>query len=523
MKARPTQGFTPPPEIIVFQWDALFVRPNDAFRERAYGWSRLVLMWLAVFVISGLSSVSGEVKSLDGTIKFDSNFDGAPEAVLNSTGLGIGTASPSTNLHVAGNALMSGTMVVGGTNSASGSNLHISGTMGYSVQTVTGNTTLSGNSLVLVDSSAGNITLTLPIASTVNGRMYTVKKTSNSNSVFLNSISGLVLDLAAGANGYPCVQVMSDGVNWHVMGQMTNGISYYQYLIIDVSSGPNATNYPVTVANLSTADLTGAGNLQYKTDKIVLRYIPSGNFTMGSPGTETGRYANDEAQRSVTLAQGFYIGVFELTQQQFKNVMVSFPSSQDFASNTMPVHRVSYSDIRGDGSSGAAYNYPNSGSAVDPAKFMGLLRSKTGLSFDLPTETQWEYACRAGTTGALNSGNVNVLSTGANINDPSLKTLAWYDWNANTGAEAGGVIGTREVGAKLPNSWGLFDMHGNVWEWTLDWLGNPVGGSSGSSRVFRGGSYGNTATMCRSATRNGWLQTSRYSTLGFRLALPADR
>ena len=105
--------------------------------------------------------------------------------------------------------------------------------------------TLSGNSVVLADTSAGNISLTLPAASTVSGRMYTVKKTSNSYSVFLSSISGLII-LASGTNGYPCVQVMSDGVNWHVMGQMPDGISCYQYLIVDVSGGPTATSYGIS-------------------------------------------------------------------------------------------------------------------------------------------------------------------------------------------------------------------------------------------------------------------------------------
>ena len=512
---------TPPPsraQAIAFQGDVLFLQhPDEARRELPYRWSHVVLMWLAVFAISGLSSVSGNVRSLDGTIKFDSNFDGAPEAVLNATGFGIGTTTPSNNLHVAGNSIVSGTMVVGGTSNVSGSNLHISGSWGFSVQTVAGNTTLSGNSVVLADSSSGNITLTLPVASTVSGRVYTVKKKSNSHSVFINSISGLVLDLASGANGYPCVQVVSDGNNWHVMGQMPDGISYYQYLIIDVSGGPTATSYPLTVASLSNEDLTGAGNEQYKTNKIVLRYIPAGTFMMGSPVGEAGRDNANEIQPTVTLMQGFYIGVFEVTQRQFLKVVASYPGVQSFtnSSNTMPLHAISYTDIRGSG------DWPSSGNAVLASSFIGLLRSKSGLaSFDLPTEAQWEYACRSGTTGALNNSSANVLA-GQYVEDHQLKTLGWYDWNARSpgGGGAGGVNGTREVGAKLPNSWGLLDMHGNVSEWCLD----RHEAYTVLDRVIRGGSYSERAQYCRSASRSVGPQSGRYGHLGFRLALPVGQ
>ena len=522
----PIQGFTFR-QVFLFQGDVLSVHPEADRRKRPYKWNHLVFLWLVVFALVGLNPASGDVRSLDGTIKFDSNFDGTPEAVLNSTGFGLGTTTPSATLHVAGNAMVSGTMVVGGTSNASGSNLHVNGSWGFSVQTVTGNTTLSGNSVVLVDTSAGNITLTLPVASTVKGRMYRVKKTSNNYSVFINYIISGVLNLASGANGYPCVQVVSDGSNWHVMEQMPDGINYHQYLIIDVSGGNTATSYPVTVANLSTADFTGAGNLQYKTNKIVLRYIPAGTSMMGSPEGEAGRDLSNETQHSVTLTQGFYIGVFEVTQQQFLNVVASYPAGQSFQNSGMPLNTISYTNIRGSG-----FDWPNSGNAVLASSFMGLLRSKSGLtSFDLPTEAQWEYACRAGTTGALNNGSANVLTTGVNVNDSNLQTLGWYDYNANTGAGAGGVTGTREVGAKLPNSWGLFDMHGNVWEWTLDWYvpdnttttTNPVGPSSGTMRVLRGGAWNEVATRCRSAIRGVNAPGTLYNAFGFRLALPAGQ
>ena len=542
MKVAPRQDLpNTPHQLFVLQMEAEILISDFELKKRPYRWSRWVFLWLVVFAIAGLVPASGDVKSLDGTIKFDSNFDGAPEAILNSTGFGIGTTSPSANLHTAGNAIVSGTMVVGGTSNTNSSNLQINGSWGFSVQTVTGNTTLSSNSVVLADSSAGNITLTLPVASTVNGRMYTIKKTSNSHTLLLGSatlIDGLPgIELSSSSSAYPFVQVLSDGSTWRILSRSTDGIvsSTNVYIIVDVSGGPTATSYPVTVSNLTSADLTGAGNLQYKTNKIVLRYIPSGNFTMGSPVGEDGRFAGKEAQHSVTLTQGFYLGVFELTQQQYRNVVASYPTGAQFftnSSNTMPMHNISYTDIRGSGNTGDAYDYPNSGNAVLSSSFMGLLRSKAGLSFDLPTEAQWEYACRAGTTGALNTGSANIAGTGVNIEDQNLKTLGWYDWNATTtGGGAGGIPGTREVGAKLPNSWGLFDMHGNVWELTLDWsvanntsfTTNPVGPSSGSDRVVRGGSWDGIANYCRSAFRHSSSTSYQASNYGFRLALPAGQ
>ena len=382
----------------------------------------------------------------------------------------------------------------------------------FSVQTVTGNVTLSGNSMVLVDTSAGNIVLTLPAASTVSGRMYTVKKTSNSYTLLLGSaalIDGLPgIELSSSSSAYPYVQVMSDGITWRVLASSMEGTvsSSNVYIIVDVSGGPTATSYPVTVANLSNADLTGADNLQYKTNKIVLRYIPAGTFTMGN--TTVGF----TPEHPVTLTQGFWAGVFEVTQQQWKNVMGSYPTgTQDFqntaAGNTMPIHNVSWQDIRGS-ATGSANWYSHT--SVDANTFMGNLRTKTGLGFDLPTEAQWEYSTRAGTSSLWSYG------------DTENGSYMWYSVN-NT------PVGTKEVGAKLPNPWGLYDVHGNVWEWCLDWYLNPysasptddpVGALSGSNRVIRGGNFIFAASFARSARRDVSTPDNRYDGLGLRLFLP---
>jgi formylglycine-generating enzyme required for sulfatase activity len=141
-----------------------------------------------------------------------------------------------------------------------------------------------------------------------------------------------------------------------------------------------------------------------------------------------------------------------------------------------------------------------------PSSFMGKLRSKTGSRFDLPTEAQWEYACRAGTETSYNNGlDCTFGGTDFTVRDPNLDSVAWYgaDW---PGEESG--IGTREVGLKQPNAWGLYDMHGNVWEMCLDWFGayegdvtDPLGPASGMKRVAHGGSWHTWASLCRSGKR----------------------
>jgi formylglycine-generating enzyme required for sulfatase activity len=139
---------------------------------------------------------------------------------------------------------------------------------------------------------------------------------------------------------------------------------------------------------------------------------------------------------------------------------------------------------------------------------MGKLRDRTGLStFDLPTESQWEYACRAGTTTALNSGQNLTDPWG---NDPQMNVVGRFWYNGGSGYSQGGdtSVGTAKAGSYQANAWGLYDMHGNVWEWCLDWydiypgtVSDPVGAASGSYRVLRGGDWSYRARHCRSAFR----------------------
>ena len=278
------------------------------------------------------------------------------------------------------------------------------------------------------------------------------------------------------------------------------------YLVIDLSGGPNAASYPVS--NLTDIP-SGGWTDEYKTTKLVLRRIDPGTFTMGSPENEAGRQSS-EAQHEVTLTHSYYIGVFELTQRQWELVMGNRPSafSNTVCYATRPVERVSYNQIRG-ANLGKYWPQMN---AVDEASFMGKLRAKTGRLFDLPTEAQWEYACRAGTTTALNSGKNLSAPSGVDANMAEVGRYYYnsgsynnsYDYNGSTDE-----TGTAKVGSYMPNTWGLYDMHGNVGELCLDWyqaniatgVTDPVGPETGTQRSVRCGAWDNYSGLCRSGAR----------------------
>jgi formylglycine-generating enzyme required for sulfatase activity len=218
--------------------------------------------------------------------------------------------------------------------------------------------------------------------------------------------------------------------------------------------------------------------------EITMCWIPAGEFLMGSPEDEDGR-ESDEAQRRVKISKGFWLAQTETTQAQWQAVMGSNPSY--FRGADLPVESVSWTDIAGSGGFVEKVNR-HAGSAGQ---------------FSLPTEAQWEYACRAGTAGAF-SGD--------------LDKVAWYAKNSD--------MKTHPVASKQANVWGLYDMQGNVWEWCNDWYErfgegsatDPRGPSSGSYRVFRGGSWNYDASLCRVALRGCSLPSFTGNGIGFRVA-----
>lgn len=289
-----------------------------------------------------------------------------------------------------------------------------------------------------------------------------------------------------------------------------------EYLVIDLSGGPEAQSFPVST--LDSVPL-GGWSEEYKTTKMVLKKIDSGTFNIGSPDAELGREDN-EAQHEVVLTKAFYAGIFEVTQKQFELVTGTNPSF--LQSDVHPVEKVSYDMLRG-ADKGA--NWPND-NKVDEDSFFGILRAKTRYKFDLPTEAMWEFACRAGETTALNYG-MDLTDT---KNDPDLATLGRFWYNGGGNPETGEVLSAHaSVGLFIPNNWGLFDMHGNVSEWCLDWyqanLGtdsvtDPVGPETATYRALRGGGCYSPAADCRCAARDyAKPNFGDYSGCGFRVFL----
>jgi formylglycine-generating enzyme required for sulfatase activity len=239
--------------------------------------------------------------------------------------------------------------------------------------------------------------------------------------------------------------------------------------------------------------------------------INGGTFTMGSPANEPDR-DDDEVQHRVTVSS-FYMGKYEVTQKEYNEVMGTNPSY--FKGDNFPVEKVSWYD---------AVNFCNRLSqkeGLTPAYTINgenVTWNSNANGYRLPTEAEWEYACRAGTTTPFSTGN-NITTSQAN-----------YDGNYPYNSNAKGTYRekTTAVGSFSPNPWGLYDMHGNVYEWCWDWYDaykpdaqtDPRGASSGSHRVLRGGSWYDSAQNLRSAYRYYDTPSVRGGNVGFRLVRP---
>jgi uncharacterized protein (TIGR02996 family) len=233
---------------------------------------------------------------------------------------------------------------------------------------------------------------------------------------------------------------------------------------------------------------------------LTFAWVLPGTFLMGSPPGEEGREpyeGADERQHRVTLTKGFFLGVHAVTQEQWQAVMGSNPSR--FKGETLPVEQVSWDDCR---------------------EFCRKLSERDGQRYRLPTEAEWEYACRGGTTTPFHFGE--TIST----------QQANYNGNHTYGKGTKGQYRqkTTAVGTFPANAWGLFDMHGNVWEWCEDWFGpypeseitDPKSPDKGTPRVLRGGSWYYAARGCRSAYRHHLVPACRYNFVGCRVVLCLD-
>lgn len=310
------------------------------------------------------------------------------------------------------------------------------------------------------------------------------------------------------------------------------------YMVVSASTYSNVWHYAAPEA---LPGGTGVTNVLYKTDFIVMRRIHARNrpWRMGSTAKERENYpGNRETPHMVTFTNDYYIGVFEVTQDQLLGFYPGFSDDSTIQSHLarhLPAS-AKYNELRG--STGDNIDWPSTGHSVKSSSMLGCLRTMTGVEFDLPTDAQWEYACRAGS--ALTYCYGTTVSR-------YLADYAWYDGSSGVSSDS-----TKEnyyatfrpwafpVGLKKPNVWGLYDMHGNVHDWCLDWARDilpadpvvePVGPSSASdaitsggnptgSRCYRGGTYYQGATMCKSAYRNYDPPTSRSAVFGFRLACP---
>ena len=300
----------------------------------------------------------------------------------------------------------------------------------------------------------------------------------------------LTYDVYFDTNSSPTTQVATGQTDTtYVPGTLNNGVTYYWKVVAHDDHG-NSTQGPVwSFATEIAAGTEQVFSLGTSGAIITMVWIPPGPFMMGAQDGEQDAAGIEYPRHEVTISQGFWIGVCEVTQAQWQAVVGPWAFGFD-GNPTHPAELVSWDDIHG--------------------SFLPVINeTETGSPWRLPTEAEWEYACRAGTTTRFYWGD--------DLSYSEIDGYAWYDGNSSDT--------TNPVGQKTPNGWGLYDMSGNVWEWCGDWyesyssgsVTDPTGPSTGSRRVFRGGSWHNDARSCRSAFRSYNYPSLRYHYFGFRL------
>ena len=300
------------------------------------------------------------------------------------------------------------------------------------------------------------------------------------------------------------------------------------YMVVDLSIAETSADMADFVRYYESAEQLPDGGLAsdiYRTERLVMRRILAKNvvWRMGSPTTQRWRSwagGGAETPHFVTLSSDYYMAVFETTQGQY-HYMGGASST-----GTLPVSETSYETLRGSNSS---YDFPANGNDVSPSSKIGTLRLLTGgIEFDLPTEAQWEFACRAGEGGPFSP---DIPITGNNATT-AFAQIGWCEATENAQVQSNAKY---RVGGKRPNAWGLYDMHGNVKELCLDWKKNDLGGESvtdpvvpvsersAAYKIVRGGAAGWCwQYQCTSSYRDSIDGVARgYGNIGFRLVCPA--
>ena len=303
------------------------------------------------------------------------------------------------------------------------------------------------------------------------------------------------------------------------------------YMVVELAA-KNVRRYYTSAEALPCGGLT---NSMYFTERLVMRRIPAAGrtFRMGPSPLETRTYpsASSGVPHLVSFTNDYFMSVCFFTQGQcltltnLSDIVVWNVSGANSELNPLFVAKLV--KIRGAMEAGEAYDWPTSGHAVSPVSLLGILRAQTGIDFDLPTEAQWEYACRAGTDTMWNNRSDSATGLGE---------ISWFSGAPPNLSKVNGTVSwtgsdVNPVGLKKPNAWGLYDMHGFLWEVCLDWYSpvndpgdgrvviDPEGPSTGTQRVGKGGSWSQNAVDTRSASRTGrGFGESNYA--GFRFVCP---